>query len=228
MARSSKPKSLKVVLIDDHKLFREGLKTLLTEYGLTVVGVASDGASGVDRIRETPPDVVLLDIRMPDEDGLQVLKHLKCIVPDTPVAILTTSTEKRDFAEAVKYGADGYLLKDMPPDKLVEVLRTVAGGGKAIAPDMRSIYETIIKGEAPPAIPSLDNLTPREKETLDLLADGMSNKMIARNLGISDGTVKLHVKAILRKLSARSRVEAAIIAVEHQVRTPKRPMSNGA
>ena len=223
MARTKQ--SLEVTLIDDHKLFRDGLKTLLAECGITVIGAAGDGRSGIEQVRQTPPDVVLLDIRMPEEDGLQILEQLRREAPDVPVAILTTSTEKKDFAEAIRCGASGYLLKDMHPDKLVVLLRAIASGEKVIDPNMRGVRENIVKSDPMPSIPSLDTLTPRERETLDLLSDGLSNKMIAKELGISDGTVKLHIKAILRKLKARSRVEAAIIAVEHAVRHPKKPPS---
>jgi two-component system nitrate/nitrite response regulator NarL len=135
-----------------------------------------------------------------------------------PISMLTTSTEERDLVEALRSGAKGYLLKDMEPDSLVVALRDIKEGKTVVAPTLTPILAKVVKGDAFNASDEktpFEDLTPRETEILGLLAEGQSNKVIARNLGISDGTVKLHVKAILRKLSVHSRVEAAVLAVEH-------------
>jgi two-component system nitrate/nitrite response regulator NarL len=135
-----------------------------------------------------------------------------------PIVMLTTSNEERDLVECLRTGAQGYLIKDMEPDDLVEALEEVIGGKTVIAPELTGVLARVVRhGDTPaPAGPALfTDLTPREAEILCLLAEGQSNKVIARNLGISDGTVKLHVKAILRKLGVHSRVEAAVIAVEN-------------
>lgn len=211
---------LRIVIIDDHTLFREGLQSLLSRHGIEVVASISDGREGIRQVRELKPDIVLLDVRMPGMSGLEVLKQLQQIRRESPVVMLTTSGDERDLVEALRSGAKGYLLKDMEPDDVVAALREIVGGETVVAPNLAQVLAKVDKGEYPlEAEPSpLDNLTPRENQILSLLAEGQSNKVIARNLGISDGTVKLHVKSILRKLDIHSRVEAAVIAVKQRVR----------
>lgn len=215
--------SLRVLLIDDHTLFRVGLEGLLAHRGIEIVASASDGREGLESAKSLAPDVVLLDMRMPDVDGIGVLKKLREGGFENPIVMLTTSTEERDLVESLRNGAQGYLLKDMEPDELVLALRDIVKGKTIVAPDLAPVLAKIVKGdgtlieEASP----FDELTPRESEILGLLAEGQSNKVIARNLGISDGTVKLHVKAILRKLGVHSRVEAAVIAVEKGLRSDR-------
>ncbi|HHB11655.1 MAG TPA: response regulator [Chromatiales bacterium] len=219
---------LRVLVIDDHTLFREGLQGLLSRRGIEVVGSLGDGLEGIRLAKELDPDVVLLDMRMPGMDGLHILRRL---VRDEgfnkPVVMLTTSSDERDLVEALRNGARGYLLKDMEPDDLVLALRDIVAGKTVVAPNLTHVLAQLVKGDAPPEPKSspLDELTPRETEILSLLAEGQSNKVIARNLGISDGTVKLHVKAILRKLGIHSRVEAAVIAVEHGLRASRSGLS---
>ena len=209
---------MKILIIDDHALFRTGLTELLSQRGIEVIDAIGDGREGATLAREHKPDVVLLDLRMPKPSGLEVLRQMREAGLEMPIVMLTTSNEERDLVECLRNGAQGYLLKDMEPDALVEALNDILGGKTIIAPELTGVLAKVVThGDAPPPVgPGLfSELTPREAEILCLLAEGQSNKVIARNLGISDGTVKLHVKAILRKLNVHSRVEAAVIAVEN-------------
>jgi two-component system nitrate/nitrite response regulator NarL len=149
-----------------------------------------------------------------------VLRQLRQSGFRNPVAMLTTSSDERDLVESLRSGAQGYLLKDMEPDQLVVALRDIVAGKTVVAPDLAPVLARVVQGESivPVQGSPFSKLTPRENEILVLLAEGQSNKVIARNLGISDGTVKLHVKSILRKLGVHSRVEAAVIAVEQGLR----------
>jgi two-component system nitrate/nitrite response regulator NarL len=211
---------LRLLLIDDHTLFRSGLEGLLAHRNIDVVASVGDGREGLQCAAELKPDVVLLDMRMPDIDGIGVLKKLRDSGFSNPVVMLTTSTDERDLVESLRNGAQGYLLKDMEADELVLALRDIVAGKTVVAPDLAPVLAKVVKGDGtlPEEASPFDDLTPRESEILSLLAEGQSNKVIARNLGISDGTVKLHVKAILRKLGVHSRVEAAVIAVEEGLR----------
>lgn len=210
--------NLRVILIDDHTLFREGLEGLLSRRDIDVIASVSDGKEGLSKAQELQPNIILLDMRMPEQNGIEVLQQLKNAGLEMPIAMLTTSTEEKDLIEALRGGAKGYLLKDMEPDSLVVALRDIVNGQTIVAPTLSPILAKVIQGDIPEEQDDkspFEGLTPRETEILGLLAEGQSNKVIARNLGISDGTVKLHVKAILRKLSVHSRVEAAVLAVEH-------------
>lgn len=212
--------NLRILLIDDHTLFRVGLEGLLTRRSIDVVASIGDGQEGLRSAQRLDPDIVLLDMRMPDIDGIGVLKKLRESGFQKPIVMLTTSTDERDLVESLRNGAQGYLLKDMEPDELVLALRDIVSGKTVVAPDLAPILAKVVQGDGslPDDSSPFDELTPRENEILNLLAEGQSNKVIARNLGISDGTVKLHVKAILRKLGVHSRVEAAVIAVEQGLR----------
>jgi len=210
---------MRVLLIDDHALFRIGLSELLQRRGIEVVAALGDGNEGIQKVVDTQPDVVLLDMRMPQMTGLEVLHELKRRQQSMPVVILTTSRDETDVIDALQGGAQGYLLKDMEPDDLINSLTDIVHGQTIVAHELTMVLARALRGDEPEtasAATVIDNLTPREREILCLLADGQSNKLIARNLGISDGTVKLHVKAILRKLKIHSRVEAAVIAVEQK------------
>jgi two-component system nitrate/nitrite response regulator NarL len=211
---------MRVIIIDDHALFRDGLKGLLEQRNIDVAGVAADGKEGIELARDIRPDIVLLDLRMPHMGGLDVLPVLRSDLPETPVVMLTTSNDESDLIKALRTGAQGYLLKDMEPDELVGALRDIEKGKNVVASDLTDALARMVQGETTPDDDDgpFSELTPRETEILCLLAEGQSNKLIARNLGISDGTVKLHVKAILRKLNIHSRVEAAVMAVEHGLR----------
>jgi len=215
--------SLNILLIDDHTLFREGLEGLLSRRNINIVAAVGSGQEGLRLAAELNPDVVLLDMRMPEMDGMDVLRQLRKSGFSNPVAMLTTSSDERDLVESLRSGAQGYLLKDMEPDQLVLALRDIVAGKTVVAPDLAPVLARVVQGESisPPDESPFAKLTPREIEILALLAEGQSNKVIARNLGISDGTVKLHVKSILRKLGVHSSVEAAVIAVEQGMRSTR-------
>lgn len=207
---------MKVLLIDDHTLFRMGLKGLLETSNIEVIGTASNGQEGLQKAKELSPDVILLDMRLPDMDGLSVLKELRQLGVTQPITILTTSDDETDLVACLRSGAQGYLLKDMDPEDLVAALHNIVKGDSVIAPQLAGTLARALQDKPVSQTPKtpLSELTPREREIIAHLAEGQSNKAIARDLGISEGTVKLHVKAILRKLNVRSRVEAAVIAVE--------------
>jgi two-component system nitrate/nitrite response regulator NarL len=213
---------MRIVLIDDHALFRVGLKGLLERSGVEVVGCAGNGREGIELVHELHPDIVLLDMRIPDMSGIEVLRALRDNGEEMPVVMLTTSDRKEDLVESLKCGAQGYLLKEMEPEELVTALHNILEGKTVIAPDLTSVLAQAVQGgEEEPVEEETGSpfatLTPREMEILTHLAIGQSNKVIARDLGISIGTVKLHVKAILRKLGVHSRVEAAVMAVENGI-----------
>jgi two-component system nitrate/nitrite response regulator NarL len=211
---------MRVLLIDDHALFRVGLQTLLEGRGITVVATAGSGQEGLRHAAEFEPDIILLDMRMPDMTGVEVLRELRKSGATMPIVMLTTSDDERDLVDALRNGAQGYLLKDIDPEELVEVLKDIVEGKTVVAPNLTGVLAKVVQeGDQEVEVPDspFSSLTPREMEILCHLAEGQSNKVIARNLGISDGTVKLHVKAILRKLDVHSRVEAAVIAVERGI-----------
>ena len=209
---------MKLLVIDDHTLFRAGLKSLLERRKIKVVE-APDGKSGIELLSREEFEIILLDLRMPDMDGLEVLQWLRQARIETPVVMLSTFSEEQELVASLRLGVQGYLLKDMDPDDLVKSLRNVLNGETVIAPDLAAVLAGAVqkKSTTDPASArrsALDVLTARELEVLRDITKGWSNKVIARDLGITDGTVKLHVKSILRKLNIRSRVEAAVIAVE--------------
>jgi two-component system, NarL family, nitrate/nitrite response regulator NarL len=208
---------MKILLIDDHALFREGLVGLLERRGIDVVAAVGEPRKGRELIDLHNPDVVLLDLRMPDIPGHELLRQFSRELPKLPVVMLTTSADESDLAECLRSGARGYLLKDMEPDELVMALQAIVKGETVVAPGLTGALANLVKHgntERREQAAPFSSLTPREMEILCHLSEGQSNKVIARNLGISDGTVKLHVKAILRKLGVHSRVEAAVMAVE--------------
>lgn len=212
--------SLSVALIDDHRLFREGLKVLLAQHDVDVVASSGEGLRGVELVQKIQPDVVLVAVRMPTVDGIQVLEALSKRGFAKPVVMLTASKKTDDLADSIKHGAKGYLLKDIAPDDLVTALRAAIRGETVIAPSLRATFEKLDMGEPPS--PCLDDLvsrlTPRERQVLELLVQGQSNKLIADTLGITFGTVKLHVNMILKKLGVHSRTEAAMIEVRRTIR----------
>ncbi len=209
--------NLRILIIDDHRLFREGLQSLLQRRNIDVVAAVGDGYEGIKLAKELSPNIILLDMRMPIIDGISVLIQLKKLELNLAIVMLTTSSNEQDLLEALKNGASGYLLKDMEPDALVTALRDISAGKTVVAPHLTPVLVRLIQGDTIETEKQgpFSDLTPRESEILKLVADGQGNKLIARNLGISDGTVKLHVKAILRKLNVHSRVEAAVMYVEH-------------
>jgi two-component system nitrate/nitrite response regulator NarL len=209
---------MNILLIDDHALFRIGLSELLERRDIRVVAALGDCDEGMRMVQELQPDVVLLDMRMPQMTGVEVLRELRNRNQNMPIVMLTTSRDERDVIDSLQAGAQGYLLKDMEPDELIEALQKIVQGQTVVAPELTAVLARAVKGDAEQPVPkTVAELTPREREILCHLAAGQSNKVIAKELGISDGTVKLHVKAILRKLDVHSRVEAAVIAVEQNI-----------
>ncbi len=204
---------MKIYIIDDHALFRNGLIALLESKSIAA-SAASSPEQGLEEIESIAVDIILLDLRMPQMSGIEVLKIIKQRKITTPVVMLTTSTEEADLRDCLKYGAQGYLLKDMDPDELVDALNETVKGTIVVAQDMTHILAKALRNELTDGEPSFELLTNREKEVACQISGGHSNKIIARKLGISDGTVKLHVKSILKKLSLSSRVEVAVMVTE--------------
>ncbi len=209
---------MRVLLIDDHALVRKGLEELLHSRGIDVVASVGTGEEGIQKALELAPDIVLLDIKMPGINGIETLEKLRASQFTSPVLMLTMSRDDADLRAALRGGAEGYLLKDMDPEDLVPALEAAMRGDNVVAKEMVGTLARIVQGQTSEprrrSAAPLSDLTPRELEILSHVAEGQSNKMIARDLNITDGTVKLHVKAILRKLGVHSRVEAAVIAVE--------------
>jgi two-component system nitrate/nitrite response regulator NarL len=208
---------LRIVLMDDHALCRSGLSDLLHQRGgMEVVAALGDPERLGDVLREQRPDLLVLDLRMPAIDGLALLRRLRVEGIDTPAVILTMSDSENDLSAALRAGVRGYLLKDMEPEDVVTAIGNAARGQLAVAPAMKLKLAQLLQPGAKGADRRglLASLTDREREILDHLARGESNKTIARALDISHDTVKLHVRHILSKLNLSSRVEAAVYAVE--------------
>lgn len=207
---------MRIVLIDDHGLFRLGLSELLKrEQDIEVVGIANDSQEGIELVNTLNPSLVLLDLRMPDMNGLMVLRKLRSDGYVNPVIMLTISKDESDLVDALQNGAQGYLLKDMEFDDFMEAVRDIVSGGTVVAKELTGVLAKVVKGESVASKPApFAKLTAREMEIMCHIAEGKSNKAIARSLEIADGTVKLHVKAVLRKLAVRSRVAAAVMAVK--------------
>jgi len=221
---------LRLLLIDDHALVRKGLEELLRSRGVEVVASVGTGDEGVKQALALKPDITLLDVKMPGLSGIETLAKLRASGVTTPILMLTMSRDDADLRAALRGGAEGYLLKDMNPEDLVPALEAALRGDNVVAKEMVGTLARIVQGQTSEptrrSAAPLSELTPREMEILSHVAEGQSNKMIARALNITDGTVKLHVKAILRKLGVHSRVEAAVIAVEHGLGR-KKPPGNG-
>jgi len=207
----------RVVLIDDHGLCRRGLAELLEHRaGIRVVGATSEPEAAVRLVRELKPDLVVMDLRMPAMHGFTLLKRLRAEGLEAPALILTMCDSQEDLANAMRAGVRGYLLKDMDPDDIVDSIRRALRGELVVAPAMAAKL-SLLFGAAHGREPAGRSLTERELEILGYIAQGMSNKGIARALDISHDTVKLHVRHILSKLNVSSRVEAAVYAVERKV-----------
>jgi two-component system nitrate/nitrite response regulator NarL len=209
--------SVSLVIIDDHTLFRTGLNELLTGRDLNVLGMTGSADEALGLVEQHQPDIVLLDLRMGEVGGLDILEQIRKQLPEQRVVILTTSIEKGDVLRALRLGAVGYLLKDMDPDHLVELLKQAREGETVVAQEFTGLLAraAVVKDE--PAGGNAYNLTPREMDILKHIARGESNKHIAIELGIVDGTVKLHVRAVLKKLGVQTRVQAALLAVSERL-----------
>jgi len=208
---------IRIVLVDDQTLVRQGIRSLLQLAGdITIVGEAGDGDEALSVIAREKPDVVLLDVRMPKKNGLDVLRELKTTNAAPPIILLTTFDDDEALLAAVKAGAKGYLLKDVSLEQLTEAIRAVAAGGTVIRP---AVTERVLRGlEHMPrdfeALSPPDPLTKREIEILRLMAGGYSNREIADALGTAEGTVKNHASSILSKLGVRDRTRAVLKALE--------------
>lgn len=208
--------SCRVLIVDDHPLFRRGLVQLLrTIPAFVLVGEAASGAEGLVLARELRPDLILLDLNMRDGDGLDMLRGLRTARSEARVVMVTVSDSGEDVVAALRGGAEGYLLKDMEPEAMLEALQDVAAGRVVIPPQLNHLLAAALRGESRPQSAGAAGLTEQELRILEKIAAGLSNKQIGRELDIAEGTVKVHVKHILRKLELRSRVEAAVWAVEH-------------
>jgi two-component system nitrate/nitrite response regulator NarL len=210
---------VKLVLVDDHALVRQGLADLLSRgAGMQVLATTGRAEEAFDLLRQHHPDLLILDLRMAPIDGISLLKSLRERGETTPVLVLTMSEAAEDLAAALKLGVRGYLLKDMEPADVIDAIRRAAKGELVVAPSIAGKLAAILQsGEEPGSAASLvKQLTGRERQILGYVAAGMSNKAIAKALGISHDTVKLHVRHILAKLGLSSRVEAAVFAVQNR------------
>lgn len=204
-----------VLVIDDHPLFRKGVLQLLGSAPVFhLVGEASSGAEGIEMATRLVPDLILLDLNMKDMSGIDVLKAVKTADIESRVIMLTVSDHEEDLLAALRAGADGYLLKDLEPEELLAQLQNAAAGKLVLSAYLTGLLAHALRQESRPKNPDTAGLTEQERRILDNIAAGKSNKLIARELGIAEGTVKVHVKHILKKLDVRSRVEAAVLAVE--------------
>lgn len=199
---------MRVLIVDDHPLFRDGLATLLHARGMEIVGEANNGAEALEQARALLPDLILMDIHMPQMDGLEATRLIKLEMPATKIVILTVSDDDENLFEAVKSGAHGYLLKNMPSQQFFETLTGVANGD---APIQRGLAEKILNEFAERA--RAEELTDREKQVLSLVAEGATNRDIASRLNVSENTIKFHLKNILEKLHLRNRAQAAAYAI---------------
>ena len=211
---------IRVLIADDHALFRRGLNMVLeSEEGIEVVAEAEDGEDAVAKAEEFAPDVVLMDVRMPRLSGIEATRTIRDVIPTARILMLTVSDEEEDLYEAVKAGANGYLLKEISIEEVADAIRAVVQGQSLISPSMASKllteFNTLAKrAEAQYPAP---RLTERELEVLKLVAKGMSNREIGDSLFISDNTVKNHVRSILEKLHLHSRMEAVVYAVREKL-----------
>ena len=221
LVNEAEPEPIRVLVVDDQELFRRGLTMLLAiEPGIEVIGEAGDGVEGTTLATTAAPDVILLDIRMPKRSGIEACLAIKEAVPSAKIIMLTVSDEEADLYEAVKSGAAGYLLKDSSIEEVAQAVRVVADGQSLISPSMAVKLIDEFKQMSRPErehVPGGLRLTERELEVLRLVAKGMNNREIARQLYISENTVKNHVRNILEKLQLHSRMEAVMYAVREKL-----------
>ncbi len=217
---------MRLVIADDHALFRDSLKSLVAARGLQVVGEAANGKEAVALARQLDPDIVLMDLAMPEMDGLTATRLISAELPEVKVVVLTASSEDEDLFEAIKSGAEGYLLKDLEADRFFSLLEGVARGEPALTPLLaRKLLaelarpKTNVKEDKDP-----DALTARELEVLETMVDGVTtNRSLAKTLGVSENTIKFHVRNILDKLHLHNRAQVVSYALRHGIVTP----SNG-
>ncbi|WP_055554025.1 response regulator transcription factor [Streptomyces sp. NBRC 110028] len=216
MAERPDGAAIRVLLVDDHQVVRRGLRTFLeVQDDIDVAGEASDGEEGIARAEELRPDIVLMDVKMPGVDGIEALRRLRDLGNPARVLVVTSFTEKRTVVPALRAGAAGYVYKDVDPDALASAIRSVHAGHVVLQPEVADALLT--QDEAGGGQGRGGSLTDREREVLGLIADGRSNREIARALVLSEKTVKTHVSNILMKLDLADRTQAALWAVRHGI-----------
>ena len=215
---------MRLVLADDHALFRAGIASLLTAWGHDVVGVAGNGLEALQAVRDLHPDLVLMDITMPECNGLEATRLIKAELPTTRIVIVTVSDQDEDLFEAIKSGAEGYLLKDMDEAELESTLNALEAGEPALSPRLAAKildeFARLGRERSRREGDRREDLTAREREVLQLVAEGATNREIAASLHLSEHTVNFHVKNILSKLHLRNRAQAVAYAVRTGLVTP--------
>jgi DNA-binding NarL/FixJ family response regulator len=211
--------SIRVVIADDQRVIRDGLRLMLSLVGgVDVVALASDGDEAVAAVAQHDPDVVLMDLRMPHCDGVTATRRLRAAHPRTQVVVLTTFAEDTEMLAALRAGARGYLTKDASAEEVVRALRRVAAGQADLAPQVQNRLLELLPRQPPtPEGPVLDGLTEREREVLELIARGLSNTEIAKQLYVSEATVKTHINRLFAKTSVRDRAQAVAYAYRHGI-----------
>lgn len=207
-----------IILIDDHPMLRSGVKQLISlEPQLKVIGEASSGQQGIELAEKLDPDLILLDLNMPGMNGLETLDQLRTRTLSGRVVVFSVSNHEDDVISALKRGADGYLLKDMEPEDLLRSLHQAAAGQVVLSEALTPVLAASLRESRPSSERDVQQLTPRGCDILKLIAQGLPNKMIARKLMITESTVKVHVKHLLKKMKLKSRVEAAVWVLQEKV-----------
>lgn len=214
---------MKILIADDHALFRDSLRSLLEAHGLSVVGEARNGREAYELARQLKPDVVLMDLSMPELDGLSATRLLSADLPEVKVVVLTASDEDAKLFEAIKSGAQGYLLKNLESEEFFSLLERVGNGEPALTPNLarKLLQEFARPVKTPEPSQDPDALTDREREVLELLVQGItSNRKLAKQLGVSENTVKFHVRNILDKLHLHNRAQVVSYAIRNRIVSP--------
>ncbi len=216
---------MRVLLADDHALFRAGIASLLRAWGIEVIGEAGNGLEALELARRLQPDLILMDITMPEANGLEATRLIKAELPEIRIVIVTVSDDDEHLFEAVKSGAEGYLLKDMSKQELERTLQALESGEPALSPALAAkiLDEYARLAREGPSKQTGDELTPREQQVLQLVADGATNREAAKDLFLSEHTVNFHMKNILQKLHLRNRAQAVAWAVSSGLIRPADP-----
>ena len=212
--------ALRILVVDDHALFRDGMVSLLKAAGLQVIGEANNGQEAVSEAQRLKPDVILMDIDMPVMNGIEATRQITGTLPEIKVVMLTISQEDQKLVEALRAGAAGYLLKSLNSDEFIKLLQGVERGEPPMSGSVTARLINYVAQQSSFNDPIDENLTDREVELLGFLGQGLPNKSIAARLGVSENTVKYHIKNILQKLNYNNRAEAAAYAVRHNL-TPR-------
>ena len=207
-----------ILLIDDHPMLRNGVTQLIAlDTSLKVIGEASNGEQGVELAKQLDPDLILLDLNMPGMNGLDTLDSMRQTSLSGRIVVFSVSNHEDDVVTALKRGADGYLLKDMEPEDLLTALHNAAAGKMVLSEALTPVLAASLRESRPSGDRDIQSLTPRERDIIKLIAEGLPNKMIARRLNITESTVKVHVKHLLKKMKLKSRVEAAVWVLQSNV-----------